>query len=360
MDTFNFEKINMYYREGYFHTISPSQFVRDHGDLLFDSIQLLVESMYDTPIALLSGYHTSDLKTSVTEGCPFLRKSDRSIPVLIYNTLQMEFAFDLFRFAKKRNPNHFLVIFAKYAKYFSDSPVEEIANWLHRQISEAIACDRIEEINLLKKTIDSMLFVILHERAHSQDDLRNITTRMFFNSKEYTELIDQLSEKERVEVACDYIALYEMVSAQCQVCYDIEASLNTSATDSFAAGILMQHADAIFNLLKYGFGSGGVGNYDLNNLYTSIIKQLKKRSYPLKMALQITENTGNMSLGEINILQAYSYATDLIADFMQCLGEALQILEKSNTDLIKKQIAIPSLEQGMIEDEIWFRISMIN
>ena len=360
MDTFNFEKINMYYREGYFHTISPSQFVRDHGDLLFDSIKLLVESMYDTPIALLSGYHTSDLKTSVEESRSFFRKSDCSVDVLIYNTLQMEFAFDLFRFARNRNPNNYLVIFAKYAKYFSDSPADAFSNWLHKQTFEVIICDQNEEIELLKKTICSMLFVILHERAHSQDNLRKNTIKMFLNSNEYSKLINQLSEKEQVEVACDYIAMYEMVSPQCQACNNIEISLNTTVTDSLAAGILMQHADSLFNLLKYGFSSGGVGNYDLDNLYKSIIDQLEKRCCLLRGALQITEKTDNMPLGELDIQEAYSYSTKLVADFMRCLGEALQMLGISTTDPTKKQIAIATLKQGVIEDEIWFRISMIN
>ena len=279
--------------------------------------------------------------------------------IVIYNLLQLEFAFDLFRFASRRNPYQFLAIFAKYAKYFPGTPAKELSDWLHKQTCNAVLPECDEEIDMIKKTVAAMQFVILYECAHSQDDLRNDTTKMFFDHEEYTKLTEELSNKEQKEVACDYIALYEMVSPQCQICNHIETSLNTSATDSYAAGILMQHADALFRLLAYGFSAGNAGDQNLDSLYCQIVEQLHKRCYPLQIALQITENISTMPLGDLDIGQAYSYATDLIGDFMRCLGEALQILGKSSTETIEEQTDNQSVKQDVTEDPIWFRVSLI-
>ena len=359
MDAFDYKQIKKYYRMGSFNTMAPSQFVEDHGDVLFNCIKMLIDPMLHTTTAILAGYYTSDLKTSVQEIHSIFKDKNCNIPIVIYNMLQLEFAFDLFRFASRRSPHQFLAIFAKYAKYFPGTPTKELSDWLHEQTCDAVLPECDEEIDMIKKTVAAMQFVILHECAHSQDDLRNYTTKMFFNHEEYTKLTEGLSNEEQKEVACDYIALYEMVSPQCQICNHIETSLNTSATDSYAAGILMQHADALFRLLKYGFSAGNAGDQNLDSLYCQIVEQLHKRCYPLQIALQITENTSTMPLGDLDIGQAYSYATDLIGDFMRSMGEALQILGKSSTGTIEEQTDYQSVKQDVNEDEIWFRVSLM-
>lgn len=121
----------------------------------------------------------------------------------------------------------------------------------------------------------------------------------------------------------------------------------------------MQHADALFHLLQCGFSAGNAGDQNLDSLYSQIVEQLHKRCYPLQIALQITEKTSTMPLGDLDIGQAYSYATDLIGDFMRCLGEALQILGKSSTEIIEEQTNNQSVKQDVSEDEIWFRVSLI-
>lgn len=359
MNTFDYERIKKYYRMGCFHTMAPSQFVEDHGDVLFDCIKMLIEPMLHTTTAIMSGYYTSDLKTSIQVIPSFFRNTDRNIPIVIYNMLQLEFTFDLFRFASRRTPHQFLEIFAKYAKYFPGAPGKELTYWLHTQTSKAVLLECDEVIALLKRTIAAMLFVILHESTHSQDDLRNSATKMFCDLDAYTELTEGLSDKEQVEVSCDFNALYEMVSPQCKICNGLETALNTSATDSYAAGILMQHADDLFHLLQYGFSSGNADNQNLDRMRDQIITQLKKRSAPLQAALRITENTSNMTLGDLDIGQAYSYATDLIGDFMRCMGETLQMLGKSSAETVEEQIDMQPVNQNVAEDEIWFRVSLI-
>lgn len=49
----------------------------------------------------------------------------------------------------------------------------------------------------------------------------------------------------------------------------------------------------------------------------------------------------------------------LIANLIRCMGEALQILGKSSTETIGEQTNNQSVKQGVTEDEIWFRVSLI-
>lgn len=357
MGIFDYERIRKYYLHGDFCPTVPSQFIIDNGDMLFECIRMFLSPLLHNSAAVLSGYYTSNLNMRIEKIGSFFQNRDKRVHVITYNMLLLEFAFDLFRFSSRREPNYFLEVFVKYAQIVHGSK-KGLSDWLQYKKSETVLTESNEEINLLKKIVAAMIFVVLHEYAHTQEDLRNVTIKMFYDSAEYIELTGELSDKEQIEVACDFIALHEMVSPQCMLC-NIGTSLNTSATDSFAASILMQHADVLFHLLKYGFSAEDMVNCDLDSLYSQIIVQLQKRCYPLKIALQITENTDDMSLGDVNVLQAYSFATNLIGDFIRCLGEALQMLGKLDTETIEKQICMQSIKHDVTKDEIWFRISLI-
>lgn len=361
MDVFNNNRIELFFRDSSNHAVAPSRFVKDYGDLLFNFIETVLNQMLHETAAVLSGYCAYGERPKIKEIGSFINENQANpkTPVVTYNMMDFEFAFDLFRFASSREPNHFLEVFAKYVQVVYGPPEEAISALLRDGYNEPICSITNEKNDQLRATVAAMLFVVLHECAHTQKDLLDKTIEMFNNSKEFVELTVNLSEEEIKEVACDFIALYEMVSPQCQICNHIETSLNTSATDSYAAGILMQHADALFHLLKYGFSAGNAGDQNLDSLYSQIVEQLHKRCYPLQIALQITEKTSTMPPGDLDIGQAYSYATDLIGDFMRCLGEALQILGKSSTEIIEEQTNNQSVQQDVNEDEIWFRVSLI-
>ena len=94
LDDFDYKQIKNYYRTGSFITMVPSKFVEDHGDVLFNCIKMLIDPMLHTTTAILAGYYTSDLKTSVQEIHSIFKDKNCNIPIVIYNMLQLEFAFE--------------------------------------------------------------------------------------------------------------------------------------------------------------------------------------------------------------------------------------------------------------------------
>ena len=359
MDDFNYGRIRQYYSQGNLGVTAPSQFVKDHGDLLFNLTEMMLRPVFPGTTAILAVYCKQRLSPKIDEIGLFHKNADSSTPMVIYNMMFLEFTFDLLRFASRREPEYFFEIFSKYENTFYGTS-KNLSECSQKHNSDIVFSGIDEEMDLLKKTAVALLFSILHECTHAQDDLRSEIRDMFAGNAAFKESVGDFSDDNWTEVACDYNALYEILSHQCHVYEIINKSMSVFSDDIFAMALIMLYAKDLFHWLEYGLtGSVKTTNKSIDDIGRCICLDLPKRCQVLAYALQITKNTSNMSMGTLNIWKAHSYATELIGDFLRCLGEALHVLGKSSTETIEEQTDNQSVKQDVTEDEIWFRVSLM-
>lgn len=356
---FNYNQIKKYYLLGDCKPIEPSTFVNKYGNLFFDCFQKMFSTLMHDEITVLSGYFASDVNIEIEEVNSFFAVKDQATDIVASNMLLFELTYDLLLFEKFRDISHFFAIFGKYMKQLIGDAGKDFSDWLESAQKVYPGPSEDEEKELICKTFTAMNFIVLHEFIHLQKDLLGAATRLFKETDDFNNYLDELSEAQIEEAACDYNALYIMTSSQLPVSEAIENSLKCSATDSLAYGIIMLNANALLQLLKSCFALGTeVNQLTIDEVFENVTYQLMTRSKPLLVAAKFTENTDGLSLGNLDILKAFSDASDLVSSFFDCISGAFQKMSEVITDINKKSATPVSLtlNEPIDEDKIWFQI----
>lgn len=358
-DAFDYDQIRKFYYLGESCPLEPSPFVNKYGKVCFDIVYESLQCLLQKKLPVLMGYYASDIYLEINEGRSLFKNRQNAVDVLWGNMLLFELTYDLLRFDKCRDTDHFFAIFGKYMYQLVGVPSKELMNFIQNFNAKISDPDVNEEITLIQNTTAAIYFEVFHEFVHLRNDLKEATLNLFRGTPAFAEYAGSLTDQQLEEAACDFNALYMMTNPILPISKTLEENFKCTATDMLAYGIIMQHANPLLQVLKCCFRlSPSFGSTTIEDIFRDVIYQLNTRCKILLIAAKISENTESISLGRLDINKAFNHASDLINSFFRCASDALtqmseEIREIKNTYFSDVTL---TLREPIDREKIWFLI----
>lgn len=232
-------------------------------------------------------------------------------------------------------------------EYAKDPELSAFYHWLYSGVSDNIESNNID---CLYNAAYGMIFVVLHELAHTRSDLIEITENLF-KLEASKKFFEQMTDKQVVEIACDFDA-FSMINMS------IENKIleNIDITNLVKNGFLSLLILEIYSFLK---------NFDLNDMETAssnISKSLEhsldfieKRFATLVKLIIIAKNSDMFSV-ECDITSILDDIKEIMSSFFECFDCFLLDLKQ----YIDKYDSLENDEKkqflDLSEHEVWFSL----
>lgn len=351
---FDHMQIIKYYTWSQSHPLKLSHFAETIGMTYLEIVENLISSMLPEKMNFLFGYYLSDIRITIKQIDSLYKDVAQKKDILICNVLLFEFLYDLLYWGKYPDNNHFFEVYRKYFHLIVEDTRTEFLNLIDDAGKKE--SQRKLDVQVMKGVLVAICFASFHEIAHKNQSITNSIYKIFRETGNLSKHIASLNDKQIEECACDYFALYSLLSPEHGIWSSIKEPIACSATEVLTYAHIMYYADNLFQTLKTGVQIGYKNN--IADISHDIMINLQTRFAPLLIALKITSNIEGMSMEEADWKKASHDSGQLVKGFYGCLVDVIQKIIKKFAEIPELQstgLAL-NLKQPVTGEDIWYTV----
>lgn len=347
------ERISKYFLERELVPLAPDAYVDLLGDYLAEYFQTIMDILLPQRVAVLCGYYAKDVKTEQKYIRKFYREPTDHRPMILVNSMLYRFLQDVFLLHEPNPYKQVLGMFRKYLPMLVGKPSEELEQFLSLYTSPDMAADQRELTRALNLAFVSATFTLIHESVHLESELYQASEHLI-RSSSYFSGLDDASIR---ELACDFSALYLMLSQDMPIRRVLCERMRLSAEELACCAFVALHAEFLYQLFQSCLHFGDRRFADMGEL---INLPLTTRIKNLCIAAKITCNTTPMILhiGPIDISASLNLYSKVVLNYLSGCTTACETLaelsKKSEESGIHLQIAHNA---SIPQESVWFRIN---
>lgn len=364
-EVFHLERVRKVYIWSNKYLLPPDFYTETYGDMLHTYLKSMLKLSGNEETVILCGYHAKDVEMDINNFPNFFIDQNKSQHVITVNLLQFCLLQNAYLFVRSDDEKYCQYIFERYLQLTRGKCDAFALKYTYQWQKDDFTYSQFA-------AMISMTFCVFHECIHLNRNLFDSTLALlrtninsFFNEEDEPGTPQgqrkPITDEQLKELACDFSALYLLVSPVYGLRNALISSFKCTVEDIVVFAYVTRHIkaiDAFFRLSE--FVKASFNSSEKVQTIDSFRKTISGRLFNLSVAMKITKNSRNsgFDIGDLNLDKVSIQYGKFIEVFLARIEKSWKEIANKSKQYEDRCGTPPIFEkqQSLKKEDIWFRI----